>query len=461
MEEDINNDIKKIKLSLQYHIDKYIQQHCIQTDNEYEKETINTILREKYIKKHKLLSSTSHPYTQDIQTITKTLQSYHPNIDISLHTTDVVSSDTNTSTTTSAIINNNNNSTINSNKIISKKKNDDNDNDKDKEIYELTKLQKSLPTSITNTKLLYIATNFIVKYIILNECQKQLLLKYLENHIIKLKYNKNQYTKINIPKLKNESCELFHCFMATPRISDLYTLYPSCWQNDEIINGYLYLLLQRVKRYNIIEYIEKCDIYNTIDDTNVIVSYTHNLYPRSLRIKLHIFSTHFFYKMWDPIKEKFIYEYNYVKKWSKRQNIIISNLDKLIIPVHISGNHWTLSCINFIKKRFEYYDNLRGSDRGILYCLRNYLRDEIITYNNNSVINIDEWIDFIDPNIPLQKNGYDCGVFILYMARLLCTNTSMYYQDSSSNEILPSFTQDDITNFRIIIGQNLISGSLI
>jgi sentrin-specific protease 1 len=38
--------------------------------------------------------------------------------------------------------------------------------------------------------------------------------------------------------------------------------------------------------------------------------------------------------------------------------------------------HWTCACINFEKKRFEYYDSLHGRNPSLLRLLRDYIRDE-------------------------------------------------------------------------------------
>lgn len=37
------------------------------------------------------------------------------------------------------------------------------------------------------------------------------------------------------------------------------------------------------------------------------------------------------------------------------------NLDKIIIPIHLSM-HWCLAVINLKEKRFEYYDSLLGNN---------------------------------------------------------------------------------------------------
>uniref|UniRef100_A0A146L9W8 Ubiquitin-like-specific protease 1 n=1 Tax=Lygus hesperus TaxID=30085 RepID=A0A146L9W8_LYGHE len=170
--------------------------------------------------------------------------------------------------------------------------------------------------------------------------------------------------------------------------------------------------------------------------------------------------------MWDPTTESFVYNYEYVRMWSRRQNVRLVELDRLLIPVHISGNHWTLSCVNFNSKTFEYYDNLRGSDRGILRCLRSYVRDEIETYSadrptrSKLLQDLAGWRDFIDLKIPLQRNGYDCGVFILYMARLLCSDAPMYITGADGSSV-PTFTQTDITHFRAHIARSLLHGTIL
>ena len=50
--------------------------------------------------------------------------------------------------------------------------------------------------------------------------------------------------------------------------------------------------------------------------------------------------------------------------------------DLIIFPIHCHGNHWTLAVINLSKKRFEYYDSLRGSKGAVLDNLRRWLQDE-------------------------------------------------------------------------------------
>lgn len=35
--------------------------------------------------------------------------------------------------------------------------------------------------------------------------------------------------------------------------------------------------------------------------------------------------------------------------------------DKVLIPMHVDGNHWCLAVINLRDKRFEYYDSMFGA----------------------------------------------------------------------------------------------------
>jgi len=85
-------------------------------------------------------------------------------------------------------------------------------------------------------------------------------------------------------------------------------------------------------------------------------------------------------------------------------------MDKVVVPIHL-GNHWCLAVINFKQKRFEYYDSLGSSNDSCLKTLKKYLLDESMDKRKNP-IDLSDWEDYQPKDIPLQKNGYDCGVFM-------------------------------------------------
>jgi hypothetical protein len=198
-------------------------------------------------------------------------------------------------------------------------------------------------------------------------------------------------------------------------------LTPGIWLNDDVINFYMDMLQAR----------------NMLHRANA-----EN--PKNLR--LYFFNSFFATKM------KGAYNYDAVKRWSKRAKIIemdengvtrwsktpgikIMEMDKVLFPVHVGKNHWCLAVINLLEKRFEYYDSLRGSNPGLMLNMRLYLKDEAKEYSETD-LDLSGWIDFVPTTIPQQLNGCDCGVFTCKFA------------DYISAELPLEFSQTDMPYFR-------------
>lgn len=108
-----------------------------------------------------------------------------------------------------------------------------------------------------------------------------------------------------------------------------------------------------------------------------------------------------------------------MRRWTKAAQLDIFDLDKVIIPCH-QGMHWTLAVINIKEKRIEYYDSYHGEDEGLREALFKYVQDE----HKNDWENKRGGAELPDPDgwdvhwscdkatIPLQTNGFDCGVFM-------------------------------------------------
>jgi sentrin-specific protease 1 len=92
-------------------------------------------------------------------------------------------------------------------------------------------------------------------------------------------------------------------------------------------------------------------------------------------------------------------------------------MDKVIIPIHL-GNHWCLAVINLAARRFEYYDSLGSPNPSCLQTLRRYLQDEALD-KKQLHLDLSGWEDYQPHDIPLQRNGYDCGVFMCQYANYL------------------------------------------
>jgi sentrin-specific protease 1 len=106
----------------------------------------------------------------------------------------------------------------------------------------------------------------------------------------------------------------------------------------------------------------------------------------------------------------------------------------MFIPIHL-GNHWCLSCVNFVDKTVKYYDSFGGKNPKCLNVIFDYLKEE---YENkkNKTFDVSGWQLMHADDCPAQFNGYDCGVFT-------CINAEYLARDSILN-----FTQDDMLNLR-------------
>ncbi|KAG4306220.1 hypothetical protein PORY_000208 [Pneumocystis oryctolagi] len=173
---------------------------------------------------------------------------------------------------------------------------------------------------------------------------------------------------------------------------DIRTLRDKEWLNDEIINFYIALISERAKAS-----------------------------PEGP--KVYAFNT-FFYT---TLEKK---GYRGVQRWTKRAKVNIMQQDYVFVPIHL-GIHWCMSVINFKKKRIEYWDSLNGSSGNTFQLLRDYLVQE-----SGNTIDLDKWKNYIPESGPIQRNGYDCGVFACKTAECIARESPVDY------------TQDDIKELR-------------
>ena len=165
-------------------------------------------------------------------------------------------------------------------------------------------------------------------------------------------------------------------------------LKPRTWLNDEVINFYMNMLIDRE--------------------------------PKS-----YFFSTFFMNKLEAG-------KYRGVEKWSKKAKIDVLKLHKVFIPIHINNNHWTLGVINVRDQRFEYYDSLGGKGVQQLLRMREYLIGEGRTYHKKE-LDLTTWKDYVPYNIPHQVNYTDCGVFTLMYADYLSRDQPLNFAPDEEN----------------------------
>ncbi|KAL5535201.1 hypothetical protein ACEPAF_3295 [Sanghuangporus sanghuang] len=161
--------------------------------------------------------------------------------------------------------------------------------------------------------------------------------------------------------------------------ADLARLMPGQWLNDEIINFYGQLIVDRAAEAEAAKENEKGKLWN-----------------------VHYFSTFF----WPKLQSG--YEKGRLAKWTKKVDIF--SKDIVIMAVNHGNAHWTSAAIDFRRKRIISHDSM-GFERGYVYkALRTYLNEE---HKNKKKKPFDfgGWEDFSSKTYPEQENGYDCGVF--------------------------------------------------
>ena len=176
------------------------------------------------------------------------------------------------------------------------------------------------------------------------------------------------------------------------------------WLNDEVINFYVWLILKRHRSE-----LERLESLSAGAEEN---------YP-----KVHMFNTFFF---------KYLCKnYTKVRRWTKKTDIF--GMDFVIVPIHVNGNHWCLGLINFVHKKVQYYDSLRGSNQPALDLLLEYVQLEYKDKKKGD-LNMDEWVKENRQDIPRQQNGFDCGVFMCMFAEYISRGT--LHMDFSQDNIL-------------------------
>lgn len=176
---------------------------------------------------------------------------------------------------------------------------------------------------------------------------------------------------------------------------DIQTLKNYHWLNDEVINFYMNLLVERSKKQG---------------------------YPA-----LHAFSTFFYPKLKSG-------GYQAVKRWTKGVNLFEQEL--VLVPIHRKV-HWSLVVMDLRKKCLKYLDSMGQKGHRICEILLQYLQDESKTKRNTD-LNLLEWTHYsMKPHeIPQQLNGSDCGMF------------TCKYADYISRDRPITFTQHQMPLFR-------------
>ncbi|KAK6308415.1 hypothetical protein J4Q44_G00216860 [Coregonus suidteri] len=159
-------------------------------------------------------------------------------------------------------------------------------------------------------------------------------------------------------------------FRLTITRKDLQTLSHLNWLNDEVINFYMNLLVERSKDPSL---------------------------PT-----VHTFNTFFFPKLRSA-------GYSAVRRWTKKMDIF--SMDVILVPVHL-GVHWCLSVVDLRKKSVTYFDSMGGNNDEACRILLQYLQQESKDKKGKELDTAEWTLQSKTRNeIPQQMNGSDCGMF--------------------------------------------------
>ncbi|PKY00061.1 cysteine proteinase [Aspergillus campestris IBT 28561] len=163
---------------------------------------------------------------------------------------------------------------------------------------------------------------------------------------------------------------------------DLATCFtPMEWLNDEVINAYLGLIVDYLRR-------------------------THNNAGRHDKPRFHAFNSFFF----TNLREK---GYASVRRWATRAKIggqSLLEVDTVFVPVH-HQHHWTLILVKPSDRTIEHFDSLGALSARHVATVQTWLRGEL----GDSFVQ-SEW-RVLPSRSPQQDNGSDCGVFLLSTAK--------------------------------------------
>ncbi|XP_004348373.1 sentrin/SUMO-specific protease 15 [Capsaspora owczarzaki ATCC 30864] len=180
---------------------------------------------------------------------------------------------------------------------------------------------------------------------------------------------------------------------------DFSTLTDQAWLNDEIVNAYMDLMNKR--------------------STNAAQDSTSRV-P-----KVHAFSSFFYPQLLAK-------GYPGVRRWTR--NVDLFSKDFIVVPVHLDV-HWCLAVFDMKRQVLDYYDSMGGINSSGTAALVAYLHQESLD-KRQQALPADVWVSTHQENIPEQRNGYDCGVFMCQFAERVTRSAAL------------DFSQSDMQSFR-------------
>ena len=215
----------------------------------------------------------------------------------------------------------------------------------------------------------------------------------LEDENDEIKLTKEIINEVDrVISIKNMNEILIEKYNCEIRRKDIKTLQGLNWLNDEIINFYFNMLMERSPK------------------------------------EIYCFNTFFYSKLKDS-------GHRMLKRWTKKVDLFTFKL--ILIPIHL-GMHWVLASIDMKNKEINYFDSMNGNNSECLKLLLIYLKDELHD-KKKEALDTENWKLTIRKEIPQQMNGSDCGMFACKYADYLSRNKKFTFNQVSLLFIFVNF----------------------
>ena len=196
------------------------------------------------------------------------------------------------------------------------------------------------------------------------------------------------------------------------------SLMPSEWLRGDVINAYAYILNQR--NY-------KCARLSGQPHSYIFQSYfVSNLCDSALA---------------DPDPLRF---------GKKVPGGNVFQLEKMYFPVNIGRFHWTLIEVHVRQRTMQYYDSNGNSGNQYMVKLLKFLAlVHFSLYGGTSMHDEQSWKLVNRKDAPIQKNGYDCGIFTCMAINFLSSGAPLTYTQNDIHQSRNFLAYELITNNRM------------
>lgn len=187
---------------------------------------------------------------------------------------------------------------------------------------------------------------------------------------------------------------------------DMLTLDGLNWLNDEVINFYMSMIIERGKK----------------SEWPAVYTMNTFFYPKLLKDG-----------------------HSSLRRWTRKVDIFAH--DFIAVPIHL-GMHWCMAIINLKQKVIRYYDSMGGLNNRCLETLLKYLCEEHMD-KKKSKFDTSGWKLENVQDIPQQMNGSDCGMFSCTFAEFVTRNAKI------------NFSQKDMPYLRRKMVLEILNGELL